>query len=130
MFSHNETGAVVGCFVIFVALAGTAVEACARWFGVNLPWWVATLILLTILVLIAILLAHRERVVEKRRNEASAKRELTTLELESRYPEARVTLLSSGNWLLTDIASGRTIREVTSHDLDFSVLPGNQCSRD
>ncbi|MFC0402966.1 hypothetical protein [Paraburkholderia rhizosphaerae] len=68
MLSHNETGAIAGCFVIFVALAGKAVEACAHWFGLTLPWWEAPLILLTIVVLSGILLAHRERTAEKRRN--------------------------------------------------------------
>jgi TctA family transporter len=120
MFSHNETGAVAGCFVIFVALVGADVEAGARRFGLTLPWWEATLILLAILVLIAILFAHRERAAAKRRNEESAKREQMKVQLEGRYPDARATPLSSGHWLLTDIRSGRTITEVTPPDRNLS----------
>jgi membrane protein implicated in regulation of membrane protease activity len=120
MFSHNEVGAIAGCFVIFVVLVGTAVEAGARWFGLTLPWWKATLILLAILVLIAILLAHREGAAE-RRNEESARREQMKTQLEGRYPGARATPLSTGHWLLTDIASGRTIAEVTPPERNLSA---------
>jgi membrane protein implicated in regulation of membrane protease activity len=121
MFSHSEVGVIAGCFVMFVALAGKAVEASAHWFGLTLPWWEATLILLAILVLIAILLAHREGAAEKRRNEESEKREQMKAQLEGRYPGARATPLSSGHWLLTDIGSGRTITEVTPPDRNLSA---------
>jgi hypothetical protein len=121
MFNHNETGALAGCFVFFVALVGAAVEAGARWFGLTLPWWEATLILLAILALIAILLAHRERAAEERRSDESAKCEQMKAQLEGQYPGARATPLSSGHWLLTDIGSGRTITEVTPPDRNLSA---------
>jgi len=121
MFSINETGAAVGCFVIFVALAAKAIEAGAHWFGLTLPWWEATLVLLTVVVLIGILLAYRESAAEKRRNEEAAKRGQMKAQLELQNPGARVTPLSSGGWLLTVIASGRTIREVVPHELNLSA---------
>jgi hypothetical protein len=50
-----------------------------------------------------------------------ARREQMKARLERRYPAARVTSLSSGHWLFTDVASGRTITEVTPPDCNLSA---------
>jgi hypothetical protein len=43
--------------------------------------------------------------------------------IEARFPGARVTLLSGGKWLVTDIATGRTLCEI-GHD-GVTVISGD-----
>lgn len=105
--------------LLFVALLGAFSLALVNvWIASgHFPWdqlyGTAALALLVAgvgLALVLVVLAIIDYPDRRRMKVAEAKR----LSIESRFPGARVTALSSGNWLVTDRSTGRTRFELTA----------------
>jgi hypothetical protein len=118
MYSLREMGMALLGAGLFLASAGRVVQMGASWLGLPLRWWQATLSLPVSIGLVSVVVSvvgvWREAAADKREKEVRA-------QLERRFPGTGATLLSSGSWLLTDIASGRTTREVAPQDFNLSA---------
>ena len=89
-------------------LLAVAMVAVAAWASIS---WAAPLIFVAVVVVIAvvagaILLGRGEWKLRKRAR--------IRVELEARFPDAWVSDLSTGRWLITDRATGRARCELTS----------------
>jgi len=54
-----------------------------------------------------------ERREERREQRAAAVRRARRMAIEAQHPGTRVTPLSGGRWLLTDLATGKTVGEIS-----------------
>jgi len=109
MFSPVESGAILA----MVAVAALFVWNLATLVAQHLHWPKWTALAMTLGVIGTIIAAS---LIAALRAELRTRRELREqAAMEQRYPQCHVKRLSTGNWFLTDKATGRELR--LNHDL-------------
>lgn len=80
----------------------------------SFKWFALVMLVLLAVLAIAGQIAMRIDAAKLKRERKAFRARQEMMEL--RHPGTRATLLSSGRWLLTDIATGKTIGEVPKHN--------------
>lgn len=82
---------------------------------VGVAMFVCLVVCLSLVGMLLLWLMEVAEEAERRRMESSRNK------IERLFPGTRATPLSTGNWLLTSIATGRTVREIKPGDMDNPV---------